>query len=112
MSEEKCAGQGPKANHTAPSASTDELADAVKKAVADGIKAAVSDPETVGAFWASGLTQLQRGAQQQTGRFVLFSIKGIGSRALQFLLLGSIVYSLGGWTAVAKLWHTLWSGNS
>lgn len=98
--------------HKAPSASTDELAAAVRQAVAEGIKAAVRDPDTVAEFWGSGLKQLQAGAARQTGAFVLGGLRGVGLRLFQFLILGSIVYSLGGWAAVAKLWNGIWVGGS
>ena len=74
-------------------------AEAMKTAVADGIRVAVSDPK----LWASALEAMQRHAQTEAGGWLLSWIKGLFSKVLLFCVLGAAVYSLGGWSALAAL---------
>ena len=80
----------------------------MRDAVSDGLRETLNDPKALSAFWGSAFDELRTQATASTGRAVLGGLRGIASRAATFFLLGSLVYALGGWTAVAKLWHTLW----
>lgn len=81
----------------------------MQEAVAEGIKSAINE-ETASAFWSAGFNALQKQATEHAGRFVLGGLWGIARRISMFLLLGGVVYAIGGWTALAKLWHALFSG--
>lgn len=80
-------------------------------AVEAGIKGAITE-ETAAAFWSAGLRVLQKQASEHTGRFVIGGLWGLARKAGTFLALGGIVYAIGGWTALAKLWQVVWSSGS
>ena len=80
-------------------------------AVREGIKGAMTE-ETAAAFWAAGLEVLQKQATQHAGRFVLGGLWGLARKASLFIALGSIVYAIGGWNALATLFKTLFTSGS
>lgn len=80
-------------------------------AVREGIKGAMTE-ETAAAFWAAGLTVLQKQATQHAGRFVLGGLWGLLRKASLFMALGGIVYAIGGWTALATLFKALFTSGS
>lgn len=84
------------------------LEEKIALAVRDGIKSAISE-DTAEAFWKAGFTVLQKQATTQAGAIVLGGVVGLIRKIGLFLFLGTIVYSVGGWTALAKAWHVLWS---
>lgn len=71
-------------------------------AVRAGITEAINE-ETAARFWAAGLQVLQRRTSEHAGRFVLGGIIGVFRRLGTFLLLGGLVYAVGGWQALAGL---------
>lgn len=77
-------------------------------AVREGIKGAMTE-ETAAAFWAAGVSVLQKQATQHAGRFVLGGLWGLLRKASLFLTLGGIVYAIGGWAALATLFKALFS---
>lgn len=81
----------------------------VREAVAEGIRDVLKDKELIGMFWSGAVEHLQQTATKNTGKFVLGSVKAVIARGSTFLLLGMLVYSVGGWSAVAKLWHSMFS---
>lgn len=87
----------------------EQLAAAVRSAVADAIREVLADKEAVGAFWGAAFAQLQERATTRTGRWVLGSVSAAASKLWMAVALSMLLYSLGGWAAVAKLWHSLWS---
>lgn len=58
-------------------------------------------------FWLAGINALQRHATENTGRFVLGGLLGLLRRAAVFVLLGAIVYAVGGWTAIASFFKAI-----
>lgn len=84
------------------------LEDRIASAVGTGIKNAMTE-DTAAAFWAAGLSVLQRQATDHAGRFVLGGLWGLVRKASLFLMLGGIVYALGGWAALAALIKALYS---
>lgn len=84
------------------------LEDRIASAVGTGIKNAMTE-DTAAAFWAAGITVLQRQATDHAGRFVLDGLWGLARKASLFLMLGGIVYALGGWAALAALIKALFS---
>ena len=87
------------------------LEEKMAKAVADGIAAAINE-KTAEAFWSAGLTVFQRQAQQHAGRFVIGGLWGLTRKLGLFLMLGGVVYAIGGWSALAGLAKTLFSGST
>lgn len=84
------------------------LEDRIASAVGTGIKSAMTE-DTAAAFWAAGLSVLQRQATNHAGRFVLGGLWGLARKASLFLMLGGIVYALGGWSALAALAKAIFS---
>ena len=84
------------------------LEDRIASAVGTGIKSAMTE-DTAAAFWAAGLSVLQRQATNHAGRFVLGGLWGLVRKASLFLMLGGIVYALGGWSALAALAKAIFS---
>lgn len=80
-------------------------------AVRDGITSAVNE-KTAETFWTAGLTVLQRQAQQHAGRFVIGGLWGLLRKVGTFLLLGSIVYAVGGWSALVGFAKLLFSSST
>lgn len=87
------------------------MRDLMREAVREGLRDTVND-EAIERFWAGGLTMLQRQATQHAGRFVLGGLIGILRKAGMFLALGGVVYAVGGWSALAALMKTLFSGSA
>lgn len=65
--------------------------------------------ETAERFWGAGLRVLQKQATDHAGRFVIGGIWGLMRRASMFLVLGGVVYAIGGWSALAGLAKTIFS---
>lgn len=81
----------------------------VREAVADGMREVLTDDEVLNKFLTALVKQLQSAATKNTGKFVLGSVRAVIARGSTFLLLGMLVYSIGGWAAVAKLWQSMFS---
>jgi len=81
----------------------------MRDAVRQGMQDLVTE-KTIEQFWAGGLTMLQKQATQHAGRFVLSGLWGLLSKASLFLMLGGVVYALGGWTALAALFKAVFYG--
>ena len=78
----------------------------IASAVGSGIKSAMTE-DTAAAYWMAGLTVLQRHATQHAGRFVLGGLWGLLRKASLFMMLGGLVYALGGWSALAALFKAI-----
>ena len=65
--------------------------------------------ESARLFWEAGIAVVREEATQHTGRFVLGGIKGVAAKGFTFMMLGSIVYAIGGWAGLAKLWAVLFN---
>jgi hypothetical protein len=70
--------------------------------VQTGIQNAING-NTAEAFWNAGLKVLRNNAAEHTGRFVLGSLWSLLSKVGTFMLLGGVVYALGGWSALSTL---------
>lgn len=89
----------------------DYLDKRVSQAVRDGISSSFNE-ENAKLFWTAGLNLLQEQASTHAGRFVLGGLWGLLRKLSMFLLLGGIVYAVGGWTALLKLWNVLFSSGA
>lgn len=85
------------------------LEDRMAAAVAAGIHQAMTE-DNAAAFWDAGIRVLQKQASEHTGRFVIGGVAAIVRKLSLFLVAGGIVYAIGGWTALAKMWQIVWSG--
>lgn len=74
----------------------------LEKAVARGIKAAVSDPE----MWAAATKAMQEKAQTEAGGWLLGGLRAALSKAAWIITIGLGVYLVGGWSALAALFKS------
>lgn len=79
-----------------------------QQAVSEGIRSAVTE-EMAAKVMAAAITALQRQATERAGRAVMGGLLGLASKGTVFLLLGGLVYAVGGWSALAKLAKFLFS---
>lgn len=79
----------------------------IREAVADGLRQVLGDKAIVAQFWDGAFEALQQRAQHQTGRFLLGTLGVVARKAVMFCAIGLIVYSLGGWAALVKLWNAM-----
>ncbi len=79
-----------------------------KEALSEAIREAMRDKDACAVFWGSAGDALMNYGQQQTGKLVIGGIKGVVSRLGMFMVLGLIVYSVGGWAALAAVWKAIW----
>jgi len=89
----------------------DHLEAKIAQAVRDGIKGAMNE-ETAAAFWSAGLALLEKQAAQRAGQIVIGGLWGLMQRIMLFLMLGGLVYSVGGWSALYTLFKTVFGGGS
>lgn len=84
------------------------LEEKMAAAVREGIKGAITE-ETAAAFWAAGMTVLQKQATQHAGRFVLGGLWGLTRKVLLFFTVGGLVYALGGWALLSTFFKAVFS---
>lgn len=93
---------------------TDETIAYIKEkmteAVREGLRTSLTDKEALSAFWGVAFETLQEQATNKAGQVVLGGLGAAVKRLAMFVALGLIVYTLGGWAAVAKLWHSITAG--
>jgi hypothetical protein len=75
------------------------LVQSLPKALPLTAKELVRDPE----FWAAANEGLQEHVSNKAGSWLMKGIWKFVSKALVFVVLGSVVYAVGGWSLVAKL---------
>lgn len=85
-----------------------EEASKTREAMPEAIRKVVTDEQTMSLFWAAAFDSLQASAQRHTVNLVFSGLKAVAARALLFVSLGLIVYAVGGWTALVKLWAVVW----
>jgi hypothetical protein len=73
------------------------------EAVVQGNLRTVSDP----AFWSAIGIAIQKHARDQAGGWLFGGIRVALSKLGWFMLIGLIVYMLGGWSALLALWKSL-----
>ena len=89
----------------------DYLDKRIEVAVQSGIQSAMTE-DTAKLFWSAGLSVLQDQASTHAGRFVLGGLWGLVRKVSMFLILGGIVYAIGGWAALLKLWHVIFASGT
>lgn len=80
----------------------------MRTAVEKGINDAINE-DMAERFWSAGLNVLQRQATDHAGRFVLGGLWSMVQRLSMFVVLGGVVYAVGGWAALAGLFKTIFS---
>ena len=71
------------------------------------IRNVIGDEQAVEHFATTLVKAVQGIAREKTGGVVLDAVGGMLSKLGLFLLLGGLVYALGGWAAISKLWVLL-----
>lgn len=84
----------------------------IKQAVREVIAEEILTEEAAKKFWLAGLEVLQEQAQNHAGRFVLGSLSAMFRKVTIFVLVGGLVYAIGGWSALAGLFKTLFTSGS
>lgn len=92
----------------------DELVKKIREAnaesIAEALNSALTDDVAV-RFWSAGLRAIQTHAAEHTGRFILGGVWAVAQKLLLFVTIGSLIYAIGGWAALAKLWHAFFGAN-
>jgi len=70
----------------------------VRTSVAEGIHSAVADPKVWDAFFAA----LGNRAQNQAGEAAVGGLKWLGRKILWTLIVGGVLYAVGGWALLVK----------
>lgn len=71
------------------------------------IRNVLEDEHALQGFASSLVNAVQAIAREKTGGVVLGAIGGLFSKLALFVMLAGIVYVLGGWAAIPKLWALL-----
>lgn len=87
----------------------ERIADANTKAISSALQQSINE-ETASKFWMSGIRALQEHAAEHTGRWLLGGVWAVVQKLMLFMLLGGVVYAIGGWSALAKVWHVIFGG--
>lgn len=88
--------------------SRDEMAMIMRDAVADGIRAAVSDPK----LWTAAGEAMQQRAASATGGWLIGGARAAISRLGWLVFIGLGIYMVGGWGALAAAWKALTAGGA
>jgi len=86
------------------------LSEKMAEAAATALKQSLNE-DTAKMFWTAGVSMLQEQAANKTGRFVIGSFSVLAKKALLFAALGSLVYAIGGWDALARLFKAIFPGS-
>lgn len=73
------------------------MQEALVQAFPSALKQAVADPE----LWASAKNGIQSHISERAGGWLMRIVWIAVSRVLLFVTLGSLIYAIGGWSAVA-----------
>lgn len=80
------------------------------QSVKDGITAAMTE-EAAKQFWMTGWKVLQEQTKVRAGGWVIDGVSGGLKRILTLALVVAILYALGGWHLVVKVWEALTSSS-
>lgn len=89
----------------------DRVEQAVQRGLVKAFRELVTDDESLQHFWLGGLAAIRSEATKQTGKFVLSSLGALAGRLFFFVLVGSFIYALGGWTALATAWKAIFGNH-
>lgn len=83
----------------------------MREAVREEFKSLMTE-ENAQMFWLAGFALLQEKAEAHAGRFVIGSMSSVVRKVSMFVLLGGLVYAVGGWSALAGLFKSLFSSGA
>jgi hypothetical protein len=86
----------------------EQMALIMRDAVAEGIRAAVSDPK----LWAAAGEAMQQRAASATGGWLIGGIRSALSRLGWLVFIGLGIYMVGGWAALGAAWKALTAGGA
>lgn len=81
--------------------------EALKHAVAEGLREVLADPEA----WRAARDGMNTAVKQEVGGWLLSSAKAAFSKLAWLLVIGMVVYQLGGWSAVSSLFKATTAQN-
>lgn len=85
------------------------IAEGVRKGMSSGLSDAITE-EAAGKIMKTFITAVQKNANDHAGRVVLGGLWGMTKRAAGFVLMGSLVYAVGGWSAIAGMAKVVFAG--
>lgn len=92
-----------------------ELEQSTQKAVAagirEGLQAVIGDDEYMAAFWGKGIELAKKQATLKAGTLLMTSLTDILKSVSKVLLIGMIMYYLGGWDLVARVLKFFFTGD-
>ena len=80
--------------------------DDIAKAMRDGFVATLHDPAT----WTAAAKGVREAAKREAGNIVMGAIGSVLQKLVMFGLAGLLVYWIGGWAAIASMWHAMFGG--
>lgn len=78
----------------------------ITEAVASGLIAALHDERT----WAAAAAGIRTSAQREAGNILVSALSGVLKKVTLFSVAGLLVYWVGGWSALAAVWHAMFGG--
>lgn len=79
----------------------------VADGVAEGLRSVAEDEDLFDLLAARVTSAFRRSAAKASGEFLIDSAKGLARRAFTFIVLGVLVYSMGGWAGLVALWKAM-----
>ncbi len=80
--------------------------DDIAKAMRDGFVATLHDQAT----WTAAAKGVREAAKREAGNIVMGAIGSVLQKLVMFGLAGLLVYWIGGWAAIASVWHAVFGG--
>lgn len=84
----------------------DEMRRSIADGVAHGMRSVAEDEDLFDLLTSRTASAFRRSATRASGEFLIDSLKAAARRVAWFVVLGALVYSLGGWAGLATLWKT------
>ena len=78
----------------------------ISKAMRDGFVAALHDDAT----WAAAAKGIRNSAHREAGNILVGALSGVFKKVTLFSVAGLLVYWIGGWSALAAVWHAVFGG--
>lgn len=78
----------------------------IAQAMRDGFVATLHDPAT----WTAAAKGVREAAKREAGNIVMSAVANLMQKVVMFGLAGLLVYWIGGWAAIASLWHAVFGG--
>lgn len=76
----------------------------ITASVRAGIAEAACNPDT----WAAAVSGIRASTEHHAGRWLVGAMWSVLRKALVVIVIGMLVYSVGGWSALSALWKAVW----